>query len=126
MKETAIKGENDRRLGNLDALTGLRFIAASGIVVAHLTAAGYAPFGLRYDLAPAGMPLFFTLSGFIIHYVYWNGFIRSWPRTAREFAVARFSRLYPLFGFLLLIGCCSVPSAKSSPTARGPFCPTPQ
>ncbi len=112
MKETAIKGENDRRLGNLDALTGLRFIAASCIVVAHLTAAGYAPFGLRYDLAPAGMPLFFTLSGFIIHYVYWNGFIRSWPRTAREFAVARFSRLYPLFGFLLLYWLLFSPLGK--------------
>ena len=87
---------------NLDALTGLRFIAAACILIAHLTAGGYAPFGLRYDLAPAGMPLFFTLSGFIIHYVYAGGFLRSWSGAAREFAVARFSRLYPLFGFLLL------------------------
>jgi peptidoglycan/LPS O-acetylase OafA/YrhL len=94
--------ESDRRLKNLDALTGLRFIAAACILIAHLTAGGYAPFGLRYDLAPAGMPLFFTLSGFIIHYVYAGGFLRSWSGTAREFAVARFSRLYPLFGFLLL------------------------
>jgi peptidoglycan/LPS O-acetylase OafA/YrhL len=86
----------------LDALTGLRFIAASCIVIAHLTAAGYAPFGRRFDLAPAGMPLFFTLSGFIIHYVYSSDFVHRWPRTTREFAVARFSRLYPLFAFLLL------------------------
>jgi peptidoglycan/LPS O-acetylase OafA/YrhL len=86
----------------LDALTGLRFIAASCIVIAHLTASGYAPFGLRYDLAPAGMPLFFTLSGFIIHYIYSSAFDRSWLRATREFAVARFSRLYPLFVFLLL------------------------
>jgi peptidoglycan/LPS O-acetylase OafA/YrhL len=86
----------------VDALTGLRFIAASSIVIAHLTAAGYAPFGRRFDLAPAGMPLFFTLSGFIIHYVYSSDFVHGWPRTAREFAGARFSRLYPLFAFLLL------------------------
>jgi peptidoglycan/LPS O-acetylase OafA/YrhL len=71
-------------------------------VIAHLTAGGYAPFGRRFDLAPAGMPLFFTLSGFIIHYVYSSDFVHSWPRTVREFAVARFSRLYPLFAFLLL------------------------
>jgi len=102
MKEIGSNSISDRRSANLEALTGLRFIAAACIVIAHLTAAGYAPFGLRYDFAPAGMPLFFTLSGFIIHYVYSNDFVRSWRRTAREFAVARFSRLYPLFGFLLL------------------------
>jgi peptidoglycan/LPS O-acetylase OafA/YrhL len=103
MKGTSSKGKTDRRSRNLDALTGLRFIAAWCIVMAHLTTgSGYRPFGLEFALSPAGMPLFFTLSGFIIHYVYSNEFTRSWPRTALEFAVARFSRLFPLFGFLLL------------------------
>jgi peptidoglycan/LPS O-acetylase OafA/YrhL len=96
------QGKSDRRSNSLDALTGLRFIAASCIVIAHVTAAGYAPFGGRLDLAPAGMPLFFTLSGFIIHYVYSSDFAHSWLGTAHDFAVARFSRLYPLFAFLLL------------------------
>jgi peptidoglycan/LPS O-acetylase OafA/YrhL len=96
------RGKSDRRSNDLDALTGLRFIAASCIVIAHLTASGYAPFGWRFDLAPAGMPLFFTLSGFIIHYVYSSDFARALPRSIHEFAVARFSRLYPLFAFLLL------------------------
>jgi peptidoglycan/LPS O-acetylase OafA/YrhL len=96
------RGKSDRRSNDLDALTGLRFIAASCIVIAHVTAAGYAPFGWRFDLAPAGMPLFFTLSGFIIHYVYSSDFARAVPRSVHEFAVARFSRLYPLFAFLLL------------------------
>jgi peptidoglycan/LPS O-acetylase OafA/YrhL len=55
---------NDHRSANLDALTGLRFVAASFIAIAHWTGAGYTPFGfLRYDvLAILGMPLFFTLS----------------------------------------------------------------
>ena len=96
----------------MDALTGLRFIAASSIVIAHLTAAGYAPFGGRFDLAPAGMPLFFTLSGFIIHYVYSSDFVQGWPRTVREFAGARFSRLYPLFAFLLLYHLLFSPLGK--------------
>ena len=96
------RGKSDRRSNDLDALTGLRFIAASCIVIAHLTATGYAPFGWRFDLAPAGMPLFFTLSGFIIHYVYSSDFAHAVPRSVHEFAVARFSRLYPLFAFLLL------------------------
>jgi peptidoglycan/LPS O-acetylase OafA/YrhL len=61
----------------------------------------------------AGMPLFFTLSGFIIHYVYSSEFAHSWPRTAREFAVARFSRLFPLFGFLLLFSLLFTPLGKA-------------
>jgi peptidoglycan/LPS O-acetylase OafA/YrhL len=59
------------------------------------------------------MPLFFTLSGFIIHYVYSRDFVHSWPRTAREFTVARFSRLYPLFGFLLLYHMLFSPLGKA-------------
>ena len=102
MKGTSSQGKTDRRSRNLDGLTGLCFVAAWCIVMAHLTAGGYRPFGLQFNLAPAGMPLFFTLSGFIIHYVYSSEFAHSWPRTGREFAVTRFSRLFPLFGFLLL------------------------
>jgi peptidoglycan/LPS O-acetylase OafA/YrhL len=106
---------NDRRSANLDALTGLRFVAASFIAIAHMTGPGYAPFGfLRYDvLAMVGMPLFFTLSGFILHYVYSSGFVQSWTVTAREFAVARFSRLYPLFAVLLLTYLLFSPLGKA-------------
>lgn len=87
---------------SLSALTGLRFIAAACIVIAHLTATGAAPFGFHFNFAPAGMPLFFTLSGFIIHYAYHRTFDQSWRRSTREFAVARVSRLYPLFGCLFV------------------------
>ena len=124
MKKAGSEGESDRRLRNLDALTGLRFIAASCIVIAHLTSGGYAPFGLRYDFAPAGMPLFFTLSGFIIHYVYWGGFNRSWPVMAREFAIARFSRLYPLFAFFLLYWLLFSPLGKALSDSPWILCPT--
>jgi peptidoglycan/LPS O-acetylase OafA/YrhL len=106
---------NDHRSANLDALTGLRFVAASFIAIAHWTGAGYTPFGfLRYDvLAMVGMPLFFTLSGFILHYVYSSGFVQSWTVMAREFAVARFSRLYPLFAVLLLTYLLFTPLGKT-------------
>ena len=48
---------------NLDALTGLRFIAAFTIALGHTEA-------VVLEITGIGMPLFFTLSGFIIHYVY--------------------------------------------------------
>jgi peptidoglycan/LPS O-acetylase OafA/YrhL len=80
---------------NLDSLTGLRAVAAFTIVFGH----GYSPW---LEITAIGMPLFFTLSGFIIHYVYAEAFRAGWGRAAAEFVVARFSRLYPLYLFLLL------------------------
>jgi peptidoglycan/LPS O-acetylase OafA/YrhL len=79
---------------NIDALTGLRFVAALMIVVGH----SYTP---ALETTAIGMPLFFTLSGFIIHYVYSDAFSQGWRRATGEFAVARFSRLYPLYFVLL-------------------------
>lgn len=99
---TGNKSVGEHGVVTLDALTGLRFIAAMSIVISHLTGAGYRPFGIHYNLSVAGMPLFFTLSGFIIHYVYSASFTQSWRATTGEFAIARFSRLYPLFALLLL------------------------
>jgi peptidoglycan/LPS O-acetylase OafA/YrhL len=80
---------------NLDALTGLRFVAALTIALGHC----YQPW---LELTGIGMPLFFTLSGFIIHYVYADVFAGGWRGATGEFAVARFSRIYPLYLVLLL------------------------
>ncbi len=75
---------------NIDALTGLRFIAAFTIAFGHSYPDWLAVAGI-------GMPLFFTLSGFIIHYVYSEAFGAGWRGAAREFAIARVSRIYPLY-----------------------------
>ena len=86
---------------NINALTGLRFVAAFSIVLGH----AYRPW---LEVTAIGMPLFFTLSGFIIHYVYSDAFSSHWSRAVGEFATARFSRLYPLYlvllAFLILHG----------------------
>lgn len=81
---------------NLDALTGLRFVAAFTVVLGH----SYLPL---LEISGIGMPLFFTLSGFVIHYVYADAFADAgWRCAAKEFAAARFSRLYPLYLLLLV------------------------
>lgn len=91
---------------NIDALTGLRFVAAFSIVLGH----AYQPW---LEVTAIGMPLFFTLSGFIIHYVYSDAFAGGWPRAAGEFAVARISRLYPLYFVLLAYLILRMPAGHS-------------
>jgi peptidoglycan/LPS O-acetylase OafA/YrhL len=88
---------------DIPALTGVRFIAAATIVWAHFAESSeFSLFGLRSPISVIGMPLFFTLSGFIVHYVYAAPFAKNWRSAVPAFAMARFSRLYPLFFALLL------------------------
>lgn len=87
---------------NIDALTGLRFIAAFTIALGHY-------YQSWLEIAGIGMPLFFTLSGFIIHYVYARSFQTGWGEATAEFAVARFSRIYPLYLALLIYALCRTP-----------------
>jgi peptidoglycan/LPS O-acetylase OafA/YrhL len=92
-------------------LTGLRFIAAFSILIGHSTS-WVAPFSdssaiARYGDVPAiyGMPLFFVLSGFVIHYTYGHLFsTTSLGSASFSFLSARFARLYPLFLFFFFVG----------------------
>jgi peptidoglycan/LPS O-acetylase OafA/YrhL len=87
-----------RHRGDIPELTGLRFLAAFSVMAAHgidvtfkTTSAGHL-FGLtKFWLSTAagiGMPLFFVLSGFVIHYNYRSlissagavGFAKSFAR----------------------------------------------
>jgi peptidoglycan/LPS O-acetylase OafA/YrhL len=88
--------------GNIDSLTGIRFVAALTIALGH----SYAAWD---DITMIGMPLFFTLSGFIIHYVYSDTFATGWRSAAVKFAGARFSRIYPLYFILLLVALVTTP-----------------
>lgn len=89
------------------SLTGLRFVAAFCVAFAHsnvvLMRIENLP-SLRWLDVPAGfgMTLFFVLSGFVIHYNYRRVTGEGVSGVGR-FLWARFSRLYPLFLFVLLL-----------------------
>ncbi|HMG81370.1 MAG TPA: acyltransferase [Xanthobacteraceae bacterium] len=95
----------------LPALDGVRFLAALSIVLGH--AWGEI---LKFDDYPSissfggiislyGMPIFFVLSGFVIHYNYAESFKTMRTRWAIcEFFSARVARIYPLFIASVFVG----------------------
>jgi peptidoglycan/LPS O-acetylase OafA/YrhL len=102
--------ESVGRRPDVPALTGLRFLAAFSVLLAHglsaTVADNAAPQGAVYWLMQSsglGMTLFFVLSGFVIHYNY-SGLVTDgrW-RGMAAFFWARFARLYPLFLLMMLV-----------------------
>jgi peptidoglycan/LPS O-acetylase OafA/YrhL len=102
----------EQKLPPIPALTGIRFFAAFFILFEHAVD-WLVPFqdpNLRAYftfVGMYGMPLFFVLSGVVIHYNYGNLFAsRGTARATCEFAAARFARLFPLYLFLLPVAIC--------------------
>jgi peptidoglycan/LPS O-acetylase OafA/YrhL len=95
---------------DVPALTGLRFVAAFSVLLAHGLSATVAnnepPRGAVLWLMEAsgfGMTLFFVLSGFVIHYNYASLVTAGGLRGVVAFLWARFARLYPLFLLMMLV-----------------------
>src|SRR5260221_11975920 len=101
----------------LNALTGLRFVAAAMILVHHAASFGIQLPALAFD---HGVSFFFVLSGFVLAYVHpsigsayelraflWNRVVRIWPaHLVMLFAVTILLNLpitwtFPLNFFLL-------------------------
>jgi peptidoglycan/LPS O-acetylase OafA/YrhL len=112
----------------LNPLTGLRGVAAYSVLVAHSISVAflfngtniYQPLAAR--IGSFGISLFFVLSGFIIYYNYANQ-LRSEGMIVGgyKFFVARFARLYPLYGLVLLCSLDSIPSAYFKDREFGVF-----
>ena len=81
------------------ALTGLRGLAALDVMLGHYNAPGFAVLRFVEFHGPA-VDLFFCLSAFTLCLAYQagDGLRLSW----RDFAVARFARIYPIY-FLALV-----------------------
>ena len=98
------------RRPDVPALTGLRFLAAFSVLLAHGLSATVAnnepPKGAVLWLMQSsgfGMTLFFVLSGFVIHYNYAGLVTDGRWRGIAAFFWARFARLYPLFLLMMLV-----------------------
>lgn len=91
---------------DIRALTGLRFVAAVLVLIAHVALA-FPNVALAFPtsllmrllvgLASAGMSLFFVLSGFVMWLNYAHPIAARKPGAIRDFALARFARLYPMY-----------------------------
>jgi peptidoglycan/LPS O-acetylase OafA/YrhL len=102
-------------------LTGVRFFAASYVIVLHtragvaLTNRGFAHLGRFLENGYLAVPLFFMLSGFILAYNYRNQIkARS---DAFRFWEARFARIWPAYLFSLLCSSYPVSNIPSPPLA---------
>lgn len=92
----------------IPALTGIRFIAAASVALAHGGSWFLGGNLLTLDLyigalSSFGMSVFFTLSGFVIQYNYGTAIANSPRKAIPVFLVARLARIYPLFVILFLI-----------------------
>ncbi len=84
----------------LPALTGIRTVLALSIVLFHFTPPHL---GLLYPIINNGyvfVGVFFLISGYVLTYNYAD---RAKTLVKREFWLARFSRLYPVYLFVLLL-----------------------
>jgi peptidoglycan/LPS O-acetylase OafA/YrhL len=95
------------RRSSLDALTGLRFFAAMGVVGYHFYCPPCEPNAPSFlgNLLQAGfttVSLFFVLSGFILAYNYLDE-RGDFIGTVRDFYRARFARIYPIYLLALVV-----------------------
>jgi peptidoglycan/LPS O-acetylase OafA/YrhL len=96
----------------LPALTGIRTLLAIFIILFHFTPPHLGPLYPIIDNAYVFVGFFFLISGFILTYNYAD---RAMTLSKREFWLARFSRLYPVYILVLAI---SIPMLSDEWLAR--------
>lgn len=99
--QSALSGRQSRR--PLPALTGIRCFAALNLVFFHFSnPRWFGPFAPVVDGGYISVSFFLLLSGFILTYNY-SGRAEKGQLNAHSFWLARFSRLYPVYLFSLLL-----------------------
>ena len=99
----------------LPALTGIRTLLAIFIILFHFTPPHL---GLLYPFIDNGyifVGVFFLISGYVLTYNYAD---RGRNLDKRQFWLARFSRLYPVYLFVLLISARMVQDEWQARSAR--------
>ena len=84
---------NHSDVNYIEALSGLRGLAAILVVLSHTTLLEF--FGLAQYFGKAGVMIFFTLSGFLMSYLY----AQKEPtfKKITSYSISRFSRVAPLY-----------------------------
>lgn len=91
--------EAQRHIASLD---GLRGFAALAVLVAHAGSEGFLALSHTQGLGKIGVALFYALSGFLMGHLYLD---RPWTGAERRnYMVARFARILPLFYVAVLFG----------------------
>src|SRR5438477_9742992 len=94
----------EARRPRLNALTGLRYWAALSVVIAHVASDNdLLDIDLLRGLSTIGMPIFFTLSGFLLCYNYQADFASNREGTLLRFYRSRLARIYPAYLLALLL-----------------------
>ena len=98
------------RKNHLEALTGVRLLAALAVYFSHIGAPRDSPEWLTTLFAPGymGVTVFFVLSGFVLTLNYFDRLAKPTPRKLWDFGVARFARLYPLYLLVLVYGIVNI------------------
>lgn len=87
---------------NINALDGLRGIAAYFVVISHFC--GATKFGdYHFILGRVGVMIFFILSGFLMGHIYLSNDGKPTPSDVARYLVRRFTRVYPLFIAIVLL-----------------------
>jgi peptidoglycan/LPS O-acetylase OafA/YrhL len=106
---------HEYKLKTINSLTGVRFLAAMLVFLFHFGAAFSERIGMPDFVSnflhngKIGVSVFFVLSGFILTYTYTKRFAHQLNLV--DFFVARFSRIYPVYLFALLLMLPVLPKA---------------
>ncbi len=103
----AVDGSKPRLvLEKMPNLDGLRAFACIFVVISHIP-----KFGLFGSIGAVGVGVFFTLSGFLMGYLYAQR--PCDPITVKKYAIARFARIVPIYW--LVISVCVLISLLGAP-----------
>lgn len=95
--------EGSKARPKLPALTGIRIFAALAVYASHIGPPAGSPDFLStfFSSGYAGVTVFFVLSGFVLAVNYFERFRHPNLRAGYDYFVARFARVYPLYGLML-------------------------
>jgi peptidoglycan/LPS O-acetylase OafA/YrhL len=98
----------------IDALTGLRFVAAMLVVLHHYPVPGaVGPAATVFKAGYCGVTFFFVLSGFVLGYNYLDEFRQNPSRAVAPYLVARIARIYPVYALILVYMWLSLGAQQS-------------